>query len=420
MKLLIIADDFTGALDTGVQFASRGIPTLVVTSLKIDRYLHDEKTVVLVVDAETRHKDTQAAYATVYELTRKALDAGVSFIYKKTDSALRGNIGAELSAVMDAAGETMLPFIPAFPSMNRTTENGVHYIQGVPVAESVFGKDPFEPVRHSLIADILKTQSRHAVVSHRIGDYGMQASGIHVFDAQTQEDLDKIALHLGQRALKVCAGCAGFATVLANRIQVQSGEVSDLKPTGPLLVVCGSINQVTKTQLETAEKAGFARIYLLPEEKLENKWLSSESCEKKLEQCQQQLKLRGLVMLDVNSPPEAGVTETYIASHDYSMEEVRVRIADTLGTLVKKLLDKGIDATLLCTGGDTLLSVMNCLGISQLIPLGEVNAGTVLTKIHYQGKDYQILAKSGGFGKSSLFCDLEKQLNPRVKELSKC
>ena len=31
LKLLVIADDFTGALDTGVQFSKQGIQTLVST-----------------------------------------------------------------------------------------------------------------------------------------------------------------------------------------------------------------------------------------------------------------------------------------------------------------------------------------------------------------------------------------------------
>ena len=34
--LLIIADDFTGALDTGVQFAARGARTEVVVDPQID------------------------------------------------------------------------------------------------------------------------------------------------------------------------------------------------------------------------------------------------------------------------------------------------------------------------------------------------------------------------------------------------
>src|SRR5699024_5192184 len=82
---------------------------------------------VLVVDTETRHLPAGQAYEIVSKLTRRACAAGVSFIYKKTDSALRGNIGAELAAVLKASGRKQLPFLPAFPQMNRLTQNGVHY-----------------------------------------------------------------------------------------------------------------------------------------------------------------------------------------------------------------------------------------------------------------------------------------------------
>ena len=36
--LFIIADDFTGALDTGVQFAARGIPTQVTVDPEVERH----------------------------------------------------------------------------------------------------------------------------------------------------------------------------------------------------------------------------------------------------------------------------------------------------------------------------------------------------------------------------------------------
>mgnify|MGYP000093217377 CR=1 FL=1 len=70
------------------------------------------------------------------------MSAGVFSIYKKTDSALRGNIGAELSALLKTSGERQLPFLPAFPQIDRVTRDGVHYISGVPVTESPFGIDP--------------------------------------------------------------------------------------------------------------------------------------------------------------------------------------------------------------------------------------------------------------------------------------
>ena len=103
IHLFVIADDFTGALDTGVQFASYGAATKVVVGTGLQALEADAQTQVLVVDAETRHLPAAQAYDTVYRLVRwakeKRSDASI-----KTDSALRGNIGAELSAALAADG----------------------------------------------------------------------------------------------------------------------------------------------------------------------------------------------------------------------------------------------------------------------------------------------------------------------------
>ena len=157
LLLLILADDFTGALDTGVQFAACGIPTRVVVGEQVDLAANDAA--VLVVDTETRHLPAAEAYAVIAKLTREAMSAGVFSIYKKTDSALRGNIGAELSALLKTSGERRLPFLPAFPQIDRVTRDGVHYISGVPVTESPFGIDPFEPVRHARVTELIGEQT---------------------------------------------------------------------------------------------------------------------------------------------------------------------------------------------------------------------------------------------------------------------
>ena len=166
VRLLIIADDFTGALDTGVQFATRGATTRVVTNADYDFKQADAE--VLVMVAESRHLPPAEAYSMVYRAARNAREAGIPYVYKKTDSALRGNIGSELAAVMDAAEMTAMPFLPAFPKMKRVTRNGVHYVDGVPVAESVFGKDPFEPVTASALTEIIGSQTEKPVVCHRL------------------------------------------------------------------------------------------------------------------------------------------------------------------------------------------------------------------------------------------------------------
>ena len=89
VKLLIIADDFTGALDTGVQFAARGAATSVITDPAFDFAGADDGLQVLVMDAETRHLRPEQAYSVVRKAAEHALAAGVCCIYKKTDSALR-------------------------------------------------------------------------------------------------------------------------------------------------------------------------------------------------------------------------------------------------------------------------------------------------------------------------------------------
>ncbi|MFQ8831716.1 MAG: four-carbon acid sugar kinase family protein [Ruthenibacterium lactatiformans] len=125
IHLFVIADDFTGALDTGVQFASYGAATKVVVGTGLQALEADAQTQVLVVDAETRHLPAAQAYDTVYRLVRWAKEKKIGCIYKKTDSALRGNIGAELSAALAADGGERLHFVPAFPNLDRVTRGGV-------------------------------------------------------------------------------------------------------------------------------------------------------------------------------------------------------------------------------------------------------------------------------------------------------
>lgn len=404
MKLLILADDFTGALDTGVQFAAKGIHTQVVIVPTISFTELPQDLQVLVVDVETRHLTANQAYDFVYQTTQNALKAGFTHIYKKTDSALRGNVGSELAAVMDAAKAETLAFLPALPKMNRITCNGIHYINGVPVADSVFGKDPFEPVTESSIENLLAQNWKTKSVCHKMGMPAfMTMPGIHIYDAQTQEDLENWGRVLWQEnGLKLCAGCAGFGAVIADLLFDKKAPQPMPRLGRNLFVVCGSVNPVTLRQMEEAEKAGFHRIHLSPVQKLEADWPEKE------ETIFRWLKLAasGRCILDVNDPSGCDDTKQYAARHGLTTEYMRQHISSNLAVLVKAMLDGGLIGTILCTGGDTLLALMKQVGVSQLIPVGEVVPGVVLTRFTYRGREYNIISKSGGFGDPDLFINL--------------
>ena len=401
MKLLIIADDFTGALDTGVQFAARGASTCVVVDP--DYPMEQAQAQVLILDAETRHLSGQQAYEVVYQATRRALDAGFTHIYKKTDSALRGNVGAELTAVLDASRSACLAFLPALPKMNRVTRQGIHYIDGVPVAESVFGKDPFEPVTQSSVEAVLRQGSQATVVLHELGsEPWMTTPGIHVYDAETEQDLKTIGKALGENGIRLSAGCAGFGAVVADLL-LPPGEAPQLPKLEPgLFVACGSVNAVTLRQMEEAEKAGFQRIHLTPRQKLDAYWVRGEEKQEAVEHWLELAKT-GRCILDVNDPAGCDDTVQYAALHGMDVEFRRQRISANLAILVKAMLDGGLEGTILCTGGDTLLALMKQVGVSALVPVGEIAPGAVLTRFRYREKEYNIIAKSGGFGAPDLF-----------------
>ena len=269
IRLLIVADDFTGGLDTGVQFASRGIRTRVITDASADFEKAAMDNEVLVVVAETRHMTAKAAYDTVSDIVSSSSKAGIPYIYKKTDSALRGNIGAELSAALVASGASRLPFLPAMPALRRCTVNGIHLIDGVPVNESVFGADPFEPVRESSVKQLIALQSDVPVVNST-GCIPEGFNGICVMDASTQEDLEEAGRNLyASKELRVMAGCAGFASVLPELLGLTMGPAPELPCLDEgLFVLCGSVNPITLRQLALAQQHGFERIHIKPEQKL--------------------------------------------------------------------------------------------------------------------------------------------------------
>ncbi len=402
VKLLIIADDLTGALDTGVQLAADGIMTLVTTDIKHDLEVA-AGTQVLVISTETRHLSADEAYGIVFEITRRALALGIPHIYKKTDSALRGNIGSELAAVQAAAGEAV-HFVPAYPLMNRTTRVGVHYIDGVPVHESVFGNDPFEPVRHSDVAEIIAEQSEVRVeVVERQGASEAWETGIVAWDASTDEDLTEIGRLLADAgALRITAGCAGFANLLPELLGLEGVDFSVPALEPGLLVLCGSVNEITGDQLDYAADAGFGRIKLTHRQKYEDGyWQGAESVET-LKDWTVLLEKEPAVIIQSNGQGEM--------AEPGDLAEKRGQVSQVFGRIMEGLLEPGLKHTVMIIGGDTLLGCMAQLGVSEMLPLRELLPGTVLSLFRYQGRVVPFLSKSGGFGQRTLLVEIARQI----------
>ena len=366
-RLMIIADDVTGGLDTGVCFSKAGIKTRVNLPGSDYRDLNDAADVEVFV-LETRHIRPEEAYREVYDLVAEKGSKGFTHFYKKTDSALRGNPGAELAAMRDALGAETVNFLPSYPEMNRLTVGGIHYIDGKPVSESVFGADPFNPVKESDVKVLLSRQDRTGKVT--------------VYDSGTQEDLMNKGRELLDSGETVFAGCAGFAEVLAQLLDIEKSENSIKLKENKLCVLCGSVNPVSLKQCDTAENNGIPRTRLI----------QGTVMAERSEELTAMLSENGCALMNTGGIEYSG------ADMPQKMREVAAAVAET----GSKVLRSVPDTVLFFIGGDTLLAFLKEEGAKQIIPHTTGFPGTVLTTIRVDEKEVPILSKSGGFGETDL------------------
>lgn len=414
IKLLIIADDFTGALDTGIQFVKKGIETQVVIGTQLNQSLLSRTAQVLVVNSETRPMSGRQAHDVVVQIVRQAVEMGVEVIYKKTDSALRGNVGSELDGVLDATSGRRIYCLPAFPDVNRITEKGIHYIDGVKLEDSGFGSDPFDPMTCSYIPDILAKQTDKKITvvekDQEIPREGI-APEILVFDAAANEDIQRRVRELKAAGeLKLLAGCAGFAAFLPDALGLTGTYRENIFPTDYFLVTCGSLNPITKNQLEYAEKHGFYRRNLLPREKLFPDYYETEAGRALMDELACQIRNRKRVATDTFDLEGQESVAEYTARKGIDSDVIRFSISECYGKIVKHLVEQDLDMTILMTGGDTLMGFMKEIGVNQISPVAEVGQGTVLSRLYWKDRVLQVISKSGGYGEPDVFLKAADQV----------
>lgn len=411
-KLLIIADDFTGALDTGIQFTKMGIRAKIITDYQYDFQRLTQEYPLLVVNTDSRPLLPEDAYRRVYELCTHAKEAGFRYVYKKTDSALRGNIGMELKAVMDAYEEHDLYFVPALPDQNRITKDGIQYIDGVKVKDSVFGKDPFEPVLYSDIAEIIHAQTAVAVQkipTDGLDDvvWGTDTAGeqtILLFDAETDSHLSQIAETLKEKTkYHICAGCAGFATTYGTLLDFPKGSSRSRRTSGGLFGLCGSVNAITARQLFYAGEHGFTRANLRNEQKLDREYFSTGEGQTYLDELFREVSQTDKFLLDTLDSNDGETVAQYAGRKNLKTTDMRFWIADALGRIAAEMVDRGLDYTISMTGGDTLMGFMRVTNTTELEPVCEIGKGAVMSVMRWKGKEIQVISKSGGFGEEDIF-----------------
>jgi D-threonate/D-erythronate kinase len=405
-KLLIVADDFTGACDTGVQFSKNQLKTIVITSL--DHFRESlEKCDVLVVNTESRFNDAETAYKKAFDTGKIALPENIKHFYKKLDSTMRGNVGAELSGLMDALEIQHTFMVPALPKYGRTTVNGKVFINEVLLEETEFAIDPKNPVNESFIPKVIsrQTDKKTAVIIYDYIQAGKQTlvnklqlhlnAGIQiiVFDAKEEKDIDLIASVISEIKMKVLfAGCSGLAEYLAKYLEIKKSNKS-------CVVIAGSVSEVTRRQIDFA-------VHYLPVKLVDietDKLFSIErSREKKriLELVEESIST-GEDIIIRSAPTREAVAKSFETAGEYGLDRFKVSesIASFLGELAGEIIQGGKIKGILLTGGDTAIKTSQSLNSSGVILKDEIIHG--IPYGYFAEEKYSsviVVSKAGGFG----------------------
>lgn len=381
---MIIADDFTGAMDTGVQFVKQGILTMVTSRPDCESMRSCGSIEVLAINTNSRHDSPNTAYQKVQAIIRKMRELKVDYIYKKTDSALRGNIGAELEAVLQESGIGLLPFVPAYPMNNRITVEGCQYVDGLPVNLSKLGQDPFTPVKSALIADVIHIQSEIPVTQTTFWKEPSALNGICVYNASSNEELERIGHTLKDRdQIAVTAGCAGFAEFLPEILGLTKTLIKPEIQSRRILVISGSVSEISICQVDYMRKRGISVATLFELE-------DPNQVEEMIQAAKKGIKDQGIFILESVSNAEQVEKDVKLRKGD------REAVMDRMAAIVKSLLEEIAIDTLFVIGGDTLQSIMDAMDFEGIMPKCELMPGIVFGNV--SGDSLQIISKSGSFG----------------------
>ncbi|MEZ5356043.1 MAG: four-carbon acid sugar kinase family protein [Bryobacteraceae bacterium] len=209
---MIIADDLTGACDTGAAFAPGAVVVLDAAALG------SRPEATLVYSTHSRGDTAEAAAAKTRTIAA-SLPAH-DLLYKKVDSVLRGNIRAEVAAL----GERRAIACTAFPEQNRVVVEGVAHPPGIALRDAM-------------------------------------PEWVEIRDASSSEDLEAIAEEaLAMSPMPMLIGSAGLARAIAGR----RPEIAVNPRPGPAVLVIGSRHEVTREQVAHLRAQGRSS-YLLYE-----------------------------------------------------------------------------------------------------------------------------------------------------------
>lgn len=408
-RIGVVADDITGSNDIGVMFAIGGFRAAVISLENGPEKTDFDGTDVLIINTGSRLDTAGEAARKSREAAEFLVSCGCDMIHSKTCSVFRGNIGATFDAVQDAMGVGCSMVAAGFPRNGRTTLDGVHYVNGVPVGESAFSRDPVTPIHHSRLDELIGRQSDRTCRSFTWEWYEKdeEAQRQHletlkkeaayvIFDVRDQADLRAVA-RLVKDERNLCGASALCEELPAAWGQQEQPCVCPAPEADGLgvLILAGSLTPQTAAQVEHLLTLGTPHVALNPAALLEDVSRAAAVAEAagKAAAIMQQ----GQDALVFAARETVGVREASARLGITDIEAGR-RISLAFEAIARAVRESTHATRYLVAGGETSDAVSRGLGVRVMRIWQEIEAGVPLMTAPVAGGELRLVLKSGSFG----------------------
>ena len=360
--IAVLADDFTGAAEISGIAIRYGLKTELQTDI-----LSDPQSDIYVVDTNTRSATKDAAMATFDRILPRLLKLEPLWIFKKTDSVLRGHVLHELNSTMKACGKKMTLLIPTNPGKGRIIHKGNYYINGELLHKTTFSDDPDYPAR---TADVLKLLGSPGETKTSVlkPDQHLPLNGIVVGETRNQKELEQWTKKWKSSMLP--AGGAEFFEMLLQQVGYQENifKSNQKLVTGKrVLAVWGSSLLKTSKTYDIFRNAGFNIVEIpVPPGSVE---LIKESA------------FTEMIRL-VSDKMSCNERVVFSFKREQSKKKaVNPLISEIYGNLVKEIVPRFDIKELLIEGGSTASTIVRKLNWERFTPVQEILPGVVRLQV---------------------------------------
>lgn len=382
-RVLIVADDLTGAMDSAGPFAAAGVETWVVAEPMRCDPASLRSACVVSVNTDSRHLAAGPAGARVRDIVARLGTVGYDIIFKKVDSTLRGNVVAETLALMQATGRAGAIVAPAFPAQGRTVSGGIVHVKGTPLPQTAFARDKLSPPPLAPLQEVFAASVPARAVASSAPELGSKDTGVLVVDSADDADLDAV-VHAIQPNLGawLLAGSAGLTQALARgcfRGSGASGGTGQVQ--GTIVFAVGSRASQSAEQVEALAAQADTSVLRAPNGRLQN-----------------------------DAIPESRNLVLKATADDAGLEGDAAQVAADMARHAIDVARRTRAQAMVATGGDTAIAILAASGNPSLQVLGDLMPGIPYARIRIDGAPLWLVTKAGGFGGRETFRELVHKL----------